>query len=448
MPIVNAGVVTLADPTTGAVKRIMGLRRRECGTFTVRAGAVSKTFPDFEYSADFMIKGNRVRTVLCRASDFADQVTFNRETGQWINPALELACAKLTEYRKNAETGNGPKRREEERHRVEQERKVKAESERQRSALAAQKNITVGELIDRYDTFVKSKLKAYATTKSHLKRIREDLGPLPLRDLTLERLESWQGGLAFAPRLPRSNRNKSAAALSPATVNRYLQTLKAMMTKACDWRLITERRLREIRKIKLTDERYNRRKDFLSREEAERLINSAEQDIKPIIICALQTGMRKGEILSLKWPQVDLTHRVIHLPKTKSGDPRSLPINDRLDTTLRGLVRSINDEHVFLNPETGTRWHDLKRAFPRAVKKAKLGPRGIVFHHLRHTVASWLVMEGTPLLTVAAILGHADVQMVMRYAHLSKGHLDVAVSKLDGSTPGTGQNKKAEEQGA
>jgi len=210
------------------------------------------------------------------------------------------------------------------------------------------------------------------------------------------------------------------------------------MTKACDWNLITDRRLREIRRIALVDERYNRRKDFLSRDEAERLIESADLAVRPVIVCALQTGMRKGEILGMKWSQVDLTHRVIHLPKTKSGDSRSLPINDRLEATLRGLVRSISDDHVFLNPDTGKRWSDLKRQFVRAVKKAKLAHRGIVFHHLRHTAASWMVMAGVPLATVASILGHADIKMVMRYAHLSKGHLDLAVAVLDSS----GQSSK------
>ena len=88
MSIIHAEVVTVADPVTGKEKKVVGLRRRECGSFTVRAGAVSKTFTDYEYSADFMVKGERYRTILCRASDFSDKVTFNRETGQWVNPAL------------------------------------------------------------------------------------------------------------------------------------------------------------------------------------------------------------------------------------------------------------------------------------------------------------------------------------------------------------------------
>jgi integrase len=208
-----------------------------------------------------------------------------------------------------------------------------------------------------------------------------------------------------------------------------------MMTKACDWGWITERRLREIRKVRLDAEKDRRRLDFLSREEAERLINAADPVIRPIIICALHTGMRKGEILGLRWRHVDLTHRVINLPKTKSGEPRSLPINDRLLATLKDktLIRSLEDDHVFLNPETMKRWFDLKRQFNRAVLNAKLAHREIVFHHLRHTAASWMVMAGVPLLTVARVLGHADLQMVSRYAHLSPEHMGAAVAVLDKS---------------
>lgn len=344
--------------------------------------------------------------------------------------ATELeAERKIAQFKSNLKNGNGFVSLEQER---EAQDRLK-QAEKTREAAAARKNITIAELIDRYDSFVKAKLKAYATTKSHLSRIRTDLGNLPLRDLTLERLEEWQSTLRNSRKLPRTTKQSPSEPLSPATVNRYLQTFKAMMTKACDWNLITDRRLREIRRIALVDERYNRRKDFLSRDEAERLIESADLAVRPVIVCALQTGMRKGEILGMKWSQVDLTHRVIHLPKTKSGDSRSLPINDRLEATLRGLVRSISDDHVFLNPDTGKRWSDLKRQFVRAVKKAKLAHRGIVFHHLRHTAASWMVMAGVPLATVASILGHADIKMVMRYAHLSKGHLDLAVAVLDSS---------------
>ncbi len=444
MSIINAEVVTVTDPATGKEKKVKGLRRRECGSFTVRAGAVSKTFPDCEYSADFMVKGERFRTILCKASDFSDKVIFNRETGQWVNPALEYAGEKLNAYRKNAVAGTGPVRRREEQEITEQQRIVKQEVARQREVVSRQRNITVSELVIKYDAFVKPKLKSYASVRTHLDRITEDLGALPLRELNLECVEEWQSRLALSTKKARTEKKeKPTERLSPITVNRHLQTLKAMMTKACDWNLLSERRLREVRKIRLTDERQFRRLDFLSREEADRLVKSADREIQPVIITALQTGMRKSEILGLKWSQVDLTHRLINLSKTKSGEPRSIPMNDLLNTTLKGLVRSLKDDHVFLNQDTGTRWSDLKKSFVRAVTKAKLAPRGIVFHHLRHTAASWMVMAGVPLKAVQEILGHADLQMVMKYAHLSPQHLGKAVAELDGSASAALDEKAA-----
>jgi integrase len=432
MSFTNNEAVIEINPATGEEKRVKGLRRRECGTFTIKSGAISKIFTDYEYSADFMVKGERYRTVLCRASEFADKVTFSRETRQWVNPALDHAVEKLADYRKNAGEGTGPTRRIEEQQLATKRKAIMLEATQQRESVAARKNITVAELITKYDTFVQAKLKSYSSVKTHLNRIRADLGHYQLRDLDLERVEEWQSALAFSTKHSRSaNKAKPTEKLSPITVNRHLQTFKAMMTKACDWNLISERRLRDFRKVKLTDERQYRRMDFLSKEEAERLITVAEAEIRPVVICAVATGMRKGEILSLKWSQVDLTHRIINLQKTKSGNPRGIPINDRLDATLRGLVRSITDNHVFLNLETGTRWSDLKKSFNRAVVKAKLAHRGIVFHHLRHTAASWMVMAGVPLAAVKEILGHADLQMVLKYAHLSPQHLGMAVEVLD-----------------
>jgi len=435
--------VTEINPITGKEIPVKGLYSQECGTYTVRVGAMIKTLPDLEYVADFQIDGVRYRRALCKASDFAGSVKFNRETGQWDNPAFDEAKTKLAALRSE------PMRRQEE---LARSRKAKEQVERQKAAAEAEQNRTVADLVKEYRPVIEAKVKAksFLSIKGHLDRIEADLGSVLLADLNIKILERWQAAMKKSPRLPRvrvfnedgTPKHKPTLPLdklpplSPLTVNRHVQTLKAMMTKAADWGWITGSHLTEIRKLELDDERHRRRQDFLSREEAERLIDAADLPVRPVIICALQTGMRKEEILGLRWRFVDLTHRLIHLPKTKSWEPRSLPINDRLLTALKdkSLLRSLEDDHVFLNPETKARWSDMQTPFARAVKKAKLSHRDIVFHHLRHTAASWMVMAGVPLLTVAKVLGHADIQMVMRYAHLSPGHLDKAVATLD-STP-------------
>jgi len=357
------------------------------------------------------------------------------------------AVDKIRQFKENYKTGNGPLSIEEEKEAAIAQRKAEEAARVQRIAENNEKFRTVSDLVIEYRPILKAKVKAksYASFKGHLDRIEADLGSILLSDLDFKRLQGWQAEMKTTPRISRVKEvNKKQAAkdgvelppLSPLTVNRHVQTLKAMLTTAYQWGWITEAHLyQQVRKLKLDKEKDRRRLDFLSREEAERLIAAADPAVRPVVVCALQTGMRKEEILGLKWKQVDLVHRLIHLPQTKSGDPRSLPINDRLLATLKDklLIRSIVDDHVFINPETNTRWSDLKSSFNRAVKKARLVHRGIVFHHLRHTAASWMVMEGVPLLTVARVLGHADVQMVSRYSHLTPDHLDKALAALDGS---------------
>lgn len=440
--------VTEIDPATGADIPVRGLYSQECGSFSVTIGAITKIFPDVEYVADFTADKERFRRTLCKASDYSKEIKFNRASGQWENPAFITAKNMLDEYREKAKTKSAPVRRDAEIALERQNIAAKNEALKQRAAIGEQKSRTVGDLIDEYDVSINGSLKSYATSKSHLQRIKADFGSFTLRDLSLKQIEIWAAQLKLIPRASRKKvvpgKKKPSTALPPVsavTVNRYLQTFKAMMTKACDWNMITGRKLRELRKIELVDERHNKRTDFLSHAEAERLIQAADAVIRPLVTTALQTGMRKGEILGLKWKQIDMTHGLIHLPETKSGDTRSIRINERLDATLRGMVRGIDDNsYVFTNPETKTRWSDLKSLFNRAVVKAKLSERKIVFHSLRHTTASWLVMAGVPLLTVAQILGHSDIKMVMRYSHLSPGHLDTAMSMLEPKTSNAGHS--------
>ncbi len=121
-------------------------------------------------------------------------------------------------------------------------------------------------------------------------------------------------------RLQKSNRpdnGKPDKGNKPATVNRLIATMKHMFTKAAEWDMVEEETLKRIRKVKLLPEN-NRRLRYLSKEECKELVNSSESHLKPIITTALNTGMRKGEILNLKWDEnVDLTHGFILLGITE-----------------------------------------------------------------------------------------------------------------------------------
>lgn len=192
--------------------------------------------------------------------------------------------------------------------------------------------------------------------------------------------------------------------------------------------MVEEDTLKRIRRAKLLEEN-NKRLRYLSKEECLTLISVCDKHIKPIVITALNTGMRKGEILSLKWDNVDLKHGFILLDKTKNGDRSEIPINETLRATLAGIVRRLDLPYVFFNPETEKAFTNIPGSFNSALRRA--GIKDFTFHDLRHTFASHLVMAGVDLTTIRELLGHKTLTMTLRYAHLAPSHKVKAVNILD-----------------
>jgi integrase len=137
----------------------------------------------------------------------------------------------------------------------------------------------------------------------------------------------------------------------PATVNRHIATLKHMFTKATDWNMVEDETLKRVRKVKLLEEN-NRRLRYLNKDECQALINVCKIHLKPIVITALNTGMRKEEVLNLKWNNVDLKNGLILLDITKNGERREIPINVTLHETLSSIVRRIDVDYVFYDRKT------------------------------------------------------------------------------------------------
>jgi integrase len=179
------------------------------------------------------------------------------------------------------------------------------------------------------------------------------------------------------------------------------------------------------------------RERYLDQAEIDRLIPACCASRNPylaaIVLLALNTGMRKAEILGLEWPRVDLATSRLTLYRTKSGKPRGIPIN-----------RAVYDALVAIEPDQGRRaglvfarrdgaaWGQIRTAFAAALKRAAIA--GFRFHDLRHTFASHYMMRGGQLYDLKEILGHSDVKMTTRYAHLSPAHLRAGVDALDGLT--------------
>ena len=191
---------------------------------------------------------------------------------------------------------------------------------------------------------------------------------------------------------------------------------------------VGEEALKKVRKVKQIPEN-NKRLRFLSSEECQALIEACDSHLRPIVITALNTGMRKGEILDLRWDQVDLKHGFILLEVTKNGERREISINETLRQTLEALTRHIKSSYVFWSGEKGKPYQGVKRSFDSAVRRA--GIKDFRFHDGRHCFASHLVMLGVDLTSVKELLGHKTLTMTLRYGHLAPSHKVKAVGVLD-----------------
>ena len=154
--------------------------------------------------------------------------------------------------------------------------------------------------------------------------------------------------------------------------------------------------------------------------------------LRPLVLLALNTGMRRGELFSLEWKNIELKNRNLTIEglKAKSKKTRHVPLNDEAFATLIAWANQTDSRGlVFPSPVTKRRMVSIKKAWGELCKEAKL--TDFRFHDLRHTFASKLVMRGVDLNTVRSLLGHSDLKMTLRYSHLSAQHSLEAVKVLD-----------------
>lgn len=299
------------------------------------------------------------------------------------------------------------------------------------------------------------KQRSYPSKKKYMKHLVEEFGNVPLKAFNTRLVEEWQSR--------RLQKNK------PSTVNRHLAVLKHSLKKAFEWEMVPEEVVAKVRRVKLVPE-HNRRLRYLSHAECEALIKTCQENrrlnhLKPILITALNTGMRKEEILSLRWgAHVDLKHGFILLDKTKNGERREIPINQTLREALRAIERRLDCSFVFADG-CGRRFKDVRNAFTTVLKNIEVekcpgcnhertrtdgrtpgkcpqcgdnirrvkGIKDFRFHDLRHTFASHLVMAGVDITTVKELLGHKTLTMTLRYAHLAPAHKVKALEVLEGA---------------
>ena len=287
------------------------------------------------------------------------------------------------------------------------------------------KNHSFIELADQYMVWAERQ-RSFGSKKYFIRELVNEFGNCPLRRFNTMIVEEFQTKTIKGGK-------------SPATGNRYLATLKHMFTKAVEWEMVEEEAAKRVQRVKHLEEN-NRRLRYLSERESQNLIDACNpclypkhlkppNYLMPIVVCALNTGMRKEEILSLEWERnIDLVHGFILLENTKNGERREIPINQTLRDTLQNLIRRLGSPYVFINEE-GKRLKEIKRAFHTALRRS--GIKSFTFHDLRHTFASQLVMKGADLTTVKELLGHKTLAMTLRYAHLTPEHKAKAVGLLD-----------------
>ena len=197
---------------------------------------------------------------------------------------------------------------------------------------------------------------------------------------------------------------------------------------AVDHGHLAENPCRRVRKFRLD----NRRERYLTRDEEPRLLKAADgysrKYLKAIIVIALNTGMRRGEILNLVWADVDATRGLLLVSNTKSGRDRYVPINEAVRNVLGGLSRCEGDEEARLFEID---W--IEKGWRRICREA--GIRNLRFHDLRHTAATRMSEAGVRETTIAAILGHAGLQMTARYTHATDETVRKAIEMLDSKVP-------------
>lgn len=281
-----------------------------------------------------------------------------------------------------------------------------------------------------FDDFAGMFIELHAAPHKRPRVVRRDRG-------LIKRLSTHFSGMNLSeitvPMIERYKAERSKE-VSVATVNRELACLKTMFNKAILWDKATDN---PVRKVKLFKEN-NQRKRYLEKEEIVRLINACQPHLKPIVITAIYTGMRKSEILNLKWKDVDFEHSIIYLIETKNGERREVLMNDVVKNTLSNVQHRGRIPYIFVG-DNNKPYANVRKSFDAALKKC-----GIIdfrFHDLRHTFASQLVMSGVDIKTVQELIGHKTPEMTHRYAHLSPSHKRAAIELL-GRQIGTNQAPK------
>jgi integrase len=272
---------------------------------------------------------------------------------------------------------------------------------------------TLSELIDRYvATILSSRPKNTRDTKRHLKWWKERLGKYGVQNITPNLIAIYRQELIEGITYKGSKR-------SPSTVNRYMAAFSAVMTygvRECGW--MQHNPCSRVTKFKETRGRDR----VASIKECEHILmeckHSRNEHLLPIVLIAITTGMRQGEITGLTWNCIDLDKGIISLKESKNGQPRTLSLVGQPLVILRERFARRQPTNPYVFPAK-KRFGQIaiRKAWEEVLKRA--GIKDLRFHDLRHTFATYAAESGASNLELATAMGHQTLQMLQRYTHMN-----------------------------
>ena len=294
------------------------------------------------------------------------------------------------------------------------------------------------EYLEKYSKPNKRSWKSTDTV--YIKHFTTFFGTKHLHEITPHDIERYKSERLRA--VNATPKLKNPRQINPATVNREMSWLRGLFNRAIDWGKVEHNPLKKVKFFK----ENNHRLRYLEREDITKLLAHCDSCLRAVVIVAINTGMRKGEIQNLKWGDVNFPQDIIRVPFSKSGEMRYIQMNEAVKNVLIGIPKQTNSPYVFCR-EDGMPY-DFRKSFETALRKS--GIISFRFHDLRHTFASHLVMGGVDLNTVRELLGHKTLEMTLRYSHLSPNHKARAVRVLDARmdtiwTPGLKKETEARE---
>jgi integrase len=332
------------------------------------------------------------------------------------------AAEYLFELKKNQRTGEGARTLAEKRERAQKQK----EEEETKTKEEEIKTATFSEIFEKYIEQAKQDKSASSCRdeacffKNWLHPI---IGGLAMSEITPDVLNSIKKTILENGRTPR-------------TVTYILAVVRQVFNYAKNYNLyLGDNPVSKIKKPTCD----NRRIRFLTKKEADTLLEhlkGVSEQLHDMALLSLYCGLRAGEIFSLTWNDVDFEHGILSIKDTKSGQNRSAIMTPDVKIMLEKNKRSANSNGLVFISMVGTKIDAVSKSFARAVEALGFNngiddPRQkVVFHTLRHTYASWLVMSGVDLYTVQKLMGHSTISMTERYSHLAPDHLKKAVKML------------------